>query len=50
MHEKIAHKKLTKDEIKEKETNILTTLDFSFIGITVLDVITMVLSILNMNQ
>ncbi|CAD8211569.1 unnamed protein product [Paramecium octaurelia] len=50
VHEKIAHKKLTKDEIKDKETNILTALDFNFIGITVLDVITIVLSILNMNQ
>ncbi|CAD8127463.1 unnamed protein product [Paramecium sonneborni] len=50
VHEKIAHKKLTKDEIKEKETNILTTLDFSLVGITILDIITIVLSILNMNQ
>ncbi|CAK89343.1 unnamed protein product (macronuclear) [Paramecium tetraurelia] len=50
VHEKIAHKKLTKDEIKDKETNILSTLDFNLVGITVLDVITIVLSILNMNQ
>lgn len=49
VHEKIAHKKLTKEEIKDKETNILQVLDFNLNGTTILDILTMVLSILNLN-
>ena len=37
VHEKIAHRKLTKDEIKEKETEISSVLDFNLVGVTVLD-------------
>ncbi|CAD8082112.1 unnamed protein product [Paramecium primaurelia] len=50
VHEKIAHKKLSKEEIKDKETNILQVLDFNLNGTTILDIITMVLSILNLHQ
>jgi hypothetical protein len=49
VHEKIAHRKLTKDEIKEKETEISSVLDFNLVGVTVLDIVSMVLSILNVN-
>lgn len=49
VHEKIAHRKLTKEEIKEKETEISSVLDFNLVGVTVLDIVSMVLSILNVN-
>ncbi|CAK94397.1 unnamed protein product (macronuclear) [Paramecium tetraurelia] len=50
VYEKIAHKKLSKEEIKDKEANILQVLDFNLNGTTILDIITMVLSILNLHQ
>ncbi|CAD8127951.1 unnamed protein product [Paramecium sonneborni] len=50
VHEKIAHKKLTKEEIKDKEANILQVIDFNLNGATILDILAMVLSILNLHQ
>ncbi|CAD8127789.1 unnamed protein product [Paramecium sonneborni] len=49
VHEKIAHKKLTKEQIREKEANVLQVLDFNLNGTTILDILTMVLSILNLH-
>lgn len=50
VHEKIAHRKLSKEDIKEKETEISSVLDFNLVGVTVLDILSMVLSILNVNS
>ena len=44
VHEKIAHKKLSKDEIREKETLMALTLDFQFVGVTIHDLLTMILA------
>lgn len=50
VHEKIAHRKLSKDEIREKESVMALTLDFKFLGVTVHDFLSMVLVKLDLVQ
>ena len=47
VHEKIAHKKLSKEEIREKESQIAHALDFKFVGVTLHEIICMALSLIN---
>lgn len=46
VHEKIAHKKLSRDEIKDKETEITLVTDFKLVGVTIQEIIAVTLAIL----
>jgi len=50
IHEKIAHKKLTIEEIKNKESAILSDLTFDITGPTMLDFIQIVLNEMRLQE
>ncbi|CAD8067829.1 unnamed protein product [Paramecium sonneborni] len=50
VHEKIAHKKLSKDEIREKESQIAQALDFKLVGTTISEIVSMALQLINQHQ
>ena len=50
MHEKIAHKKISTDRIKQKEIDILSNLDYCITGCTLLDFLEISLFKLNLKD
>ena len=50
LHEKIAHKKLTIEEIKNKEASILSDLSFDITGPTPFDFIQIVLNHMRLHE
>lgn len=50
VHEKIAHKKFTKDEIRDKETEMIDTLNFYCCPVTLLSFIEFALSHIDLKE
>ena len=50
IHEKIAHKKFTKDEIRDRETQMINTLNFNVCPVTIINFIELSLSFLSLKD
>ena len=49
VHEKIAHRKLTADQIKKKESDILQTIGFNLVGGTIYEIFNHLLMKIELN-